>query len=188
MTMTPIERTLEMAYDAMEGNQDVEDYHARHGIESAAILTVTDDERAGLVADYLSDRIRGKVVVEIGGGIGLLAMHMSEYAKRVYVIEADPVWTSVYVAFLHVHKPKNVTFIFGAADEMAGQIHGDVALFCTHSDADGMLATARLFADEAIDVYGELLSDRDDGQTMALATLRTRKALDEFIHRTGKIA
>lgn len=132
-------------------------YSERHGIKSAAILTLYDDEKAALVADYLADLVRGKVVIEIGAGLGLLALHLSEYAAKVIAIEADPMWTSCWVAFLHHKKPKNVTWIFGAADEVAGMVKGDVALFCTHSDSDGMAQTAGLFAPEVIDVYGEIL-------------------------------
>lgn len=147
---------LDAARVAMDDNPVVESYYRRHGIESAAILTVMDDETAGDVAAHLADRIRSKVVIEIGGGIGLLAFHMAMYARRVIVIEANPVWTSVYVMFLHARKPANVTFIFGTAAEVADQIRGDVAIFCTHSDASGMRDLARWFADEVIDVYGEL--------------------------------
>lgn len=132
-------------------------YDERHGIESAAVLTIYDDETAALVASHLADRVRGKVVVEIGAGLGLLALHLSEYAAKVIAIEANPMWTSCWVAFLHSKKPKNVTWIFGAADEVAGMVRGDVALFCTHSDCDGMARTAELFAPEVIDVYGEIV-------------------------------
>jgi hypothetical protein len=148
------------------------EYCERHGIDAAPNLTVTNDERAGLVADHLYPRLKGKTVVEIGGGLGLLAFHISEYAERVFVIEANPAWASVYVNFLHSCKPRNLTFIFGAADEVAGLIRGDIAYFCTHSGVTSMANTAAKFAPEVIDVYGEILSDRDDGQTMALAQLR----------------
>ena len=159
---------LEMVYESMDGQPVVEDYCARHGIGSMAILTTYTDEHAGLVAEHLAERVRGKVVVEIGGGIGLLAMHLSQYAKRVYVIEANPMWTRVYTMFLHFKKPKNVTFIFGAADEMDGQLKADVAIFCTHSDAAGMRIAGELFAPEVIDVYGEVVKDMDAGDAWNL--------------------
>lgn len=149
---------LEAVYPALDGNEEAMRYSDRHGIGSMAILTITSDEKAALVAEHLADRIRGKTVIEIGGGIGLLAFHLAQYAERVIVFEANPVWTSVYVSFLHYRKPKNVTFIFAAAEELAGQFRGDVAMFCTHSDAAGMKRTALLFAPEAIDVYGEIVA------------------------------
>lgn len=153
-----LELMLERCYEAMDGSEAAMNYSRRHGVNSAAILTVHDDESAAAVAAWVADRIAGKTVVEIGGGIGLLAFHLSLYAKQVFVIEANPVWTSVYVAMLHEQKPKNVTFIFGAAEEMSGQLRADVALFCTHSDKSGMTKAARLFSDEVIDVYGEVIA------------------------------
>jgi predicted RNA methylase len=155
---------LEMLYPVLDGNEEAMRYSERHGIRSLAILTITSDEKAALVAEHLADRIRGKVVIEIGGGIGLLAFHLSQYAERVLVFEANPMWTSVYVAFLHSRKPKNVTFMFGAADEFAGQVRGDVALFCTHSDASGMRETGLMFAPEVIDVYGEIIKTMEPSE------------------------
>lgn len=149
---------LNEAYEAMEGSEISMEYSARHGIKSAAVLTVTDDETAALIAERLAPRIEGKTVVEIGGGIGLLALHMGFYAKRVYCIEANPVWTSAFLATLFAAKLKNVSFLFGAADEFAGCIRGDIALFCTHSGVDAMRATAAGFAPVVVDVYGEMIA------------------------------
>jgi hypothetical protein len=152
--------TLNRFYDAMHDPVTMEfvlAYDERHGINSAAILTLTDDEKAALVASHLAERVRGKTVVELGGGIGLLALHLSPVAKRVIVIEANPVWTEVFVALLYRMKPKNVTWVFGVADEVATMVRGDVALYCTHSDHDGMRAVASRLAPEVIDVYPDLL-------------------------------
>lgn len=133
------------------------EYAHKHDVNSAPILTVRDDEMADALAAYLAPRIEGRVVVEIGGGIGLLALHMGQYAKRVYCIEANPFWSWTFAALLLAKKPKNVSFLFGAADEFAGQLRADVALFCTHSDAAGMAETASRFSRTVIDVYSELV-------------------------------
>ena len=154
-------RALDDIYESLDGSDMAMEYDARHGVESAAILTVTNDEHAELVANHLADTVRDKVIVEIGGGIGLLALHLSEYAKRIYVIESNPAWTSTFLLFFYERKPKNVTFIFGAADEMAGQLKADIALFCTHSAADAMRKAGELFAPKVIDVYGEIVKDMD---------------------------
>lgn len=152
---------IEAVYEAMHCNPDLaamhEAYCKRHGVNSASILTVTDDEVASMVAGVLEERIKGKTVIEIGGGIGILAFHLSIEAKQVICIEADPFWTDIYLALLHGQKPKNVTFIFGAADEVAGMIKGDVSLFCTHSDHHGMGKLAAKFAPKVIDVYKDIL-------------------------------
>lgn len=139
--------------EAMDGSEDAMEYSRRHGIDSAAILTVYDDETAGLIALSLREKIEGKTVVEIGGGIGLLAFHLGVYAKRVYCIEANPMWAWTFAMLLLKNKPVNVSYLFGSAQEFVGKIAGDVALFCTHSDAAGMKIVGRGFAPEVIDVY-----------------------------------
>lgn len=167
-----IDRMLTRIYESMEGNEMAERYSERHGIKSAAILTMHDDETAGLCAQYLAPRIEGRVVVEIGGGIGLLALHMAQYAKRVYCIEANPMWSWTFVALLHAKKPKNVSYLFGAADEFAGSIRGDVALYCTHSDVTGMGLVARRFAPVVIDVHHDIINEAPNLLDPLLVKLR----------------
>jgi hypothetical protein len=148
---------LDKVYVSMDGSQDAMRYSERHGVKSAAILTIYDDGMADAIASHLAPRIEGRVVVEVGGGIGLLAFHMAQYARRVFCIEANPMWSWTHAVVLLKRKPKNVSYLFGAADEFAGLIHGDVALFCTHSDTDGMRRESERFAREVIDVYGEIV-------------------------------
>jgi len=155
--MTELSRTLDRIYNEMEGSEISKSYSERHGVNSAAVLTVLDDESAGLLAEYLAPRIEGKIVVEIGGGVGLLAMHMGLIAKRVYCIEANPMWSWTFAEILLRKKPRNVSFLFGSADEFLGAIKGDVAIICTHSDVAGMKMVATQFAPVMIDVYGEII-------------------------------
>lgn len=157
-----------------EGSELLDTYSARHGIESAGILTVKDDETADLVAEHLAPRIAGKTVVEIGGGIGLLAFHMSLRAKRVYCIEANPLWASSFILTLLESKPKNVSYLFGAADEFAGLIRADVAIFATHSGVESMRKAAAMFAPVVIDVYGEII--KSDPQRFDSEAVRLREA------------
>lgn len=144
--------------DVMLDSELHHDYCARHGISAQPVLTITDDETGAALADFLAPRIEGKTVVEIGGGVGLLALHMSTVAKRVYCIEANPMWSAVFAWSLMAKKPKNVSFLFGAADEFDQIVKADVALFCTHSGVDTMTAIASRFAPIVIDVYGELIA------------------------------
>lgn len=160
--MTDIEAMVEEIYNAFEGSETLQRYMERHGVNSAGVLTVLDDNHATLIAERLRPRIEGKTVVEIGGGIGLLAMHLGHVAKRVYCIEASPLWASPFIAALLEQKPRNVSYLFGAADEFLGGIKGDVALFCTHSDVTGMGLVAAQFAPVVIDVYGELIAEAPD--------------------------
>ncbi len=170
--MSELSRTLNAIYEALEGSEPSLNYSERHGIASAAILTVLDDETAGLIAERLAPRIEGKTVIEIGGGIGLLALHMGHIAKRVYCIEANPMWSWVFAGSLLKQKPKNVSFLFGAADEFLGTFKGDVAVYCTHSDVRGMGLVAAQFAPIVIDVYGELIREAPDAFDPVASALR----------------
>lgn len=159
-------------YNAMEGSDASLAYSERHGIASQAVLTVHDDETAGLIAEHLAPRISGRTVVEIGGGIGLLACHMGRIAKRVYCIEANPMWSWTFATVLLNTKPKNVSFLFGAADEFLGCIRADVAIYCTHSDVQGMGLVAAQFAPLVIDVYGEIIKGNPEGFDEFARTMR----------------
>jgi hypothetical protein len=160
--MSETSELLQKASFVMEQSDDVCAYSDRHDIHSAAILTVCDDELAAGIARMIAPRIEGKTVVEIGGGIGILAFHLGRYAKRVWCIEANPIWSSVFIELLFAHKPKNVSYLFGAADEFAGQIQADVAVFATHSGIDAMKKAGRLFAPHVVDIYGEMIADKPD--------------------------
>lgn len=170
--MTELDEMLGDIYNHMEGSESSMAYSERHNIRSAAVLTMTDDETAGLMAEYLAPRIEGKTVIEIGGGIGLLALHMGQFAKRVYCIEANPMWSLVFAHLLLVGKPKNVSFLFGSADEFLGTIKGDVALYLTHSDVAGMGLVAGQFAPVVIDVYSEMIAANPDAFDRAASALR----------------
>lgn len=165
-------RMFSEVYNTMEGSEASMDYSERHNINAAAILTVIDDETASLITERIADRIEGKTVVEIGGGIGLLSLHMGMVAKRVYCIEANPMWSWTFVNILLKQKPKNVSFLFGSADEFVGAIKADVAVYCTHSDVAGMGLVAAQFAPIVIDFYGELISENPDAFDKTAVALR----------------
>ena len=171
--MSDSEAMLNVAYETYEGSEMAKAYSTRHGIESAAILTVHDDETSHLVFQYVAPKIEGKTVIEIGGGIGLLALHLGTVAKRVYCIEANPIWSSTFIAVLLRDKPKNVSYLFGSADEFAGQIKGDVALFCAHSGIKAMREAAAMFAPVVIDVYGDLIAENPAAFDSFARTMRS---------------
>lgn len=151
---------LDFYYESLSGSEVVRDYHDRHGTESALILTVIDDDHARNITEQLRDRVEGKVIVEVGAGIGLLACHLATVARRVYAIDTDPAWASSFLAVLYKTKPRNLTFIFGLAEE-APPIAADVALFCTHSGHAALYRAASRFAPTIIDVYAEILGAHD---------------------------
>lgn len=163
---------LGQVYNVMDGSEAAQEFSERHGIRSAACLTVHDDRTADAIAEHLAPRIEGKIVVEVGGGIGLLACHLGHVAKRVYCIEANPMWSWTFAQCLLKAKPRNVSFLFGSADEFVGTIRGDVAIYCTHSDVQGMGLVAAQFAPLVIDVYGELIKGAPENFDARAVTLR----------------
>lgn len=160
-------------YNSLEGSDVMAGYCERHNVYSAAVLTVLDDNHAMLITERLRPRIEGKTVVEIGGGIGLLSLHLGLAAKRVYCIEANPMWSWIFAGVLLKKKPRNVSFLFGSADEFLGTVRGDVAVFCTHSDVSGMAMVARQFAPMVIDVYGELIDEAPEHFDATAVRLRS---------------
>jgi hypothetical protein len=153
-----------------------ENYAERHQIRSVPFPTVEDDRLAFHLAAHLAPRIAGRIVVEIGGGMGLLACHLGQHAARVWCIEADPKFSAMFVNCLYAVKPKNVSYLFGAASEFAGQFHADVAVFCSHSGIDEMRAAGSLFAPESIDVWGELIDSHPDIFDRQASILRKEKS------------
>lgn len=169
--MPELAELMKQAACVMQVSDLVAAFAARHGVHAAPVLTVCDDALAAGLAYALAPRIRGKTVIEIGGGIGLLACHLADYAERVWCVEANPVWSSAFVTLLLKTKPKNLSYLFGAADEFAGVLKTDIALFCSHSGLDSMKEAGRLFAPSVIDVYGELIErnpEKFDGLAVKL--------------------
>ncbi len=144
------EFTIESVYANLEGSADAQAYSEQNGIGSLNILTISSYFNALQEIHALWRKIKGLTVVEIGAGVGMLAIQMAKFAKRVYAIEADPAWSWVFTQQLYRIKPPNLTFIFGRAQELVGLIHADVAVVYTRSDVAGMREMASQFAPEVI--------------------------------------
>lgn len=155
-----------------EESTSYERFAERHNIRALPRLTVTDFEMAATIADRLAPRIQGKTVVEIGGGIGMLSVAMGAIAQRVYCIEANPLWSMTFAQFLLEKKPRNVSFLCGAADEFLGCIKGDVAVICTNSDVAGMKLIGAQFAKTVIDVYGEMIEENPEAFDLRVRSVR----------------
>jgi len=141
---------IDMAYDALEGAEDLIHYHKEHGTPSLLVLTQYAPEIAHKTAEFLADDISGKTVIEIGAGVGFLAIEMAKIAKQVFAIEVDPAWSWIFTHSLYAHKPPNLTWIFGKAEAMLPYLHGDIAVVFTRSGRKEMLSLARQFAPKVI--------------------------------------
>lgn len=71
-------------------------------------------------------------------------------------------WSWIFAQQLLQGKPPNVSFLFGRADEFLGAVKGDVAVYATHSDVQGMGLVAAQFAPLVIDIYGEMIAESPD--------------------------
>jgi len=140
------ERLIEKVYESNEGSDLVMNYMDRNGVNSLCVLTAVSYRDALQEIENLWPRIKGKIVVEIGAGVGMLAIQMAKFAKRVYAIEADPTWAWVFTDALYALKPANLIYIFGRAQEIVGLIKADVAVIYTNSDVGGMAKLAAEFA------------------------------------------
>ncbi len=83
-------RMIDGIYEELLGSEDVEGYHERHDTASLVILTQTNRREAEATAVRLYPFIYRKRVVEVGAGVGFLAVAMAKHAASVIAIEADP--------------------------------------------------------------------------------------------------
>lgn len=144
---------INQVYEALEGNEDVEGFMVRHNINSLGILTICDPREAIKAVEMFGSSLVDKVVVEIGAGVGIAAMEIARVAKHVYAIEADPAWSWLFTKYLYQHKPVNLTWIFGNAEDMVGKINADTAIIFTHSDKDYLKQLGLSFAPKSILAY-----------------------------------
>ena len=152
---------IDLVYNSVDpGDQVLADYFERHGVVSMLILTQTSKKAAAEMARMLSTDIDGKTVIEIGAGVGYLAIEMAKRAKRVFAIEVDPGWSWVFTRSLYEHKPRNLTWIFGDAAEMVGTLKGDVVVIVSRSGQKAMKDIANKLAPKVItpllDTWGDL--------------------------------
>jgi tRNA G37 N-methylase Trm5 len=141
---------IDMAYDAMEGMQDLAEYHQRHGTPSLLILTQYNPQAAIEMARLLGSDIDGKHVVEIGAGVGFLAIEMAKRAASLIAIEVDPAWSWVFTHSLYKHKPTNLTWVFGDARAVSAWIQADVVVIFTRSGIEEMRAIGEQMAPRVI--------------------------------------
>ncbi len=140
------ETLIDMAYDALEGAEDLMKYHQQHGTPSLLILTQLSPEIAHETVKLFVDEIKRKTVIEIGAGVGFLAIEMAKVAKQVFAIEIDPAWSWIFTHSLYAHKPPNLTWIFGTAESVLPWLKGDIAVIVTRSGISEMRELGLQFA------------------------------------------
>ncbi len=151
--MDALRKEIEMVYESLEGNEDVEDFMWRHNINSLGILTIYEPKKAIKAVEMFGDSLKDKIVVEIGAGVGIVAIELAKVAKHVYAIEADPAWSWLFTKYLYQNKPTNLTWIFGNAEDMIGKINADTAIIFTHSDLENLQKLGLSFAPQSILAY-----------------------------------
>jgi len=139
---------IELAYDTLEGAEDLMKYHERHGTPSLLILTQHSPQIARETVRLINTEhdLRGKVIIEIGAGVGFLAIELAKIARQVFAIEVDPAWSWIFTRSLYVHKPTNLTWIFGTAESVLPWLKGDVAIILTRSGKNKMRSLGEHFA------------------------------------------
>jgi protein-L-isoaspartate O-methyltransferase len=132
-------------------------YQERVGVKAAHIATIVSDKNATWMMAKMLPRIAGKVVVEIGAGLGVLAVEMARHAFRVFAIDSDPQFTASFANALYLTRPPNLTWIFDTAEGviesgLAAAMKADVAVVVTGSDEVGLCKLAQAFVREPSDV------------------------------------
>ena len=92
MSTADIYQAIDEIYEAGEGDEVRQAFGERNGIHSLSILTVLNPKEASMIAEKLKEIIKGKTVVEVGAGVGFLALELARFAEKVYAVEADPAW------------------------------------------------------------------------------------------------
>lgn len=148
---------IDLVYNCMEGAEDLIKYHRQHGTLSLLVLTQYSQEVAQETIKLIrkENDIDGKVVIEIGAGVGFLAMELAKYAKQVFAIEVDPAWSWIFTRSIYAHKPPNLTWIFGTAESVLPYIQGDIAVVVTRSGENELRELAQKFAPKVIMPFQE---------------------------------
>jgi ribosomal protein L11 methylase PrmA len=132
-------------------------YQERVGVKAAHICTIVTPENTTWMMAKMLPRIAGKVVVEIGAGLGILAVEMARHAARVFAIDSDPQFTASFANALYQKRPPTLTWIFDTAEGvlasgLAAAMKADIAVLVTGSDEVGLCKIAASFVASPSDV------------------------------------
>lgn len=149
-------------YQRMDRIPDTQEFLERCGITSLPVLTIRNQEDASKTVTKFWTAIAGKRVVEIGAGVGYLALEMAKIARSVVAIENEPAWSWLFTKFLYSNKPANLTWVFGCAGGV--ELSSDAAVICSRSGLAEMIAEARRLAPVIVLICCEevVVVDRSD--------------------------
>ena len=122
--------------------------------KSMHILTVLDFNDAKREVSGFKEYIRGRRVVELGAGVGLLAYEMSKYASLVVAVEFDPAWARIYLKHVYprvLAKKLPLFFIVGDARHLdLLNTRFDTAVIYSNSALDMFLNIANKISNKTI--------------------------------------
>lgn len=181
--MNPTQGTtsaIEHIYERLDWLPEMRDFVERSGIASLGVLTILNQHDAKETVLKFWASIAGKRVVEIGCGVGYLALEMAKVAKSVVAIENDPAFTWLFAKFLYANRPANLSWVFGRAGEV--QLSADVAVICSRSGLAEMIAEARRLAPVIVLICCEevVVVDRSDPLLDHMADYTKRRIAELF--------
>ncbi len=142
---------------------DQVEYDKRIGLRSKKFLTIIRPSDAVWIVKRVAAAIAGKVVVEVGAGVGVMATALAAHAKHVFAIEADPMWSWTFARHMYQTKPANLTYILDNAENLLGVLKADVAICVTGSDEVNLRRICEGFAPQVFMPW----QDWNDGKAVS---------------------
>lgn len=148
-----------MLLDASKEHEDRVAFNKRSGIRTTHIATMVHHVNTVWILRRLEQQfqnLKDMTVIEIGAGVGVFAVNLAERCKRVFAIEADPLFSREFAVRLYADKPSNLTWVFDVAvPEMAARNGGwlpraDLVLVLTGSDEENLRDLAEQFGDAVV--------------------------------------
>ena len=107
--------------------------------------------------DGLVDVVKGKKVLEIGGGSGYLAYYLSHFAKHYDVYETFPPYVTIYAIYVQPYVvkerlPLNYIVKYVTDDDLNNLDHYDVGIYSGLSDDDHILSMLAKKCDKVIHI------------------------------------
>ena len=114
--------------------------------------------------DGLIDAVRGKKVLEIGGGSGYLGYFLSHFAARYDVYETFPPYIVVYAVYVQPHVvrerlPLNYIVKYVTDEDLPSMDHYDVGIYSGFSDDEHILSMLEKKCDKVIHIVSEFTED-----------------------------